>query len=310
MDQTNDTWSETQVFALKTTWGEYRTWAATARAQRSHIFSWRTYTLLLTTAGALLATLSQTISSLELGNQIPDSVPTILALLGGLAIGLATLFGREILRPEAQQNWARSRSMAEALKSETYLFRSGTPPYDTSEAAEFLNEKTEKLLNNVKDLQTIILSDEQKEERLPEGPLSVDKYIEDRIIEQITNYYEKRVVRYQKVTARGRNISLGLGVLAVILGVLGASGWTAGWIALITTITAALAAYLYAGRYQYLLVSFQATLRQLNLLKNRWAIIAGKPDTNSDKRNQFIMDCENVISVENSAWMSQLTDIN
>jgi hypothetical protein len=94
----------------------------------------------------------------------------------------------------------------------------------------------------------------------------------------------------------------------VILGVFGAAGWTAGWIAFITTITASVAAYLYSGRYQYLIVSYQATARQLELLKNRWAIAADKQDDNSEKRNQFITECEMVISVENSAWMSQLID--
>ena len=310
MDQTNDTWGETQVFALKTTWGEYRTWAATARAQRSHIFSWRTYTLLLTTGGAFLAALSQTTIGLELGTEYPASISTVLGWLSGVSIALATFFGREILRPGAQNQWVSSRSIAEALKSETYRFRSRTAPYDESDAPERLNENTEKLLEKVTHVQAATLSDEQKRERLPEGPLSVDEYIEERVDEQIDNYYHPRVIEYLKVTKRGSIISLGLGAMAVVLALFGAAGWTAGWIAFITTITASVAAYLYSGRYQYLIVSYQATARQLKLLKNRWAIIADKPYKNSEKRNQFVMDCEMVISVENSAWMSQLTDIN
>ncbi len=310
MDKSNDGWDQAQVSALEYTWGQYRIWAATARAQRAHIFSWRTYTLLLTVAGAFLATLSQMTTGLEIGPEFPISISAAFGWLSGISIALATFFGREILRPEAQNRWVSSRSIAEALKSEAYRFRSGTTPYNGPDAPERLNENTRELLAKVTHVQAATLADEQKRERLPEGPLSVDAYIEKRVDEQIDNFYHPRVIRYKKVVKRGRTISLGLGAVAVVLALFGATGLTAGWIALITTITAALAAYLYSGRYQYLIMSYQATGRQLELLKNHWTIIAARPDTTGDKRSQFIMDCETVISIENSAWMSQLIDIN
>jgi hypothetical protein len=76
MNQSNDAWDQAHVSALEYTWSQYRTWAATARAQRSHIFSWRTYTLLLTITGALLATLSQITTGLEIGVKTPISIST------------------------------------------------------------------------------------------------------------------------------------------------------------------------------------------------------------------------------------------
>jgi len=102
-----------------------------------------------------------------------------------------------------------------------------------------------------------------------------------------------------------KNKGLFLGVLAVILGALGATGWTAGWIAVISTITASVAAYAYAGRYQYLIISYQATGDKLERLRALWKA-KGKTDADKDERNKFIIECEEVISIENSAWMAEL----
>ena len=67
------------------------------------------------------------------------------------------------------------------------------------------------------------------------------------------------------------------------------------------------AAYLFAGRHQQLVPSYQATARQLELLVERWKA-SGKTDKDKADRDQFIQACENVISVENSSWMAQWVD--
>ena len=76
--------------------------------------------------------------------------------------------------------------------------------------------------------------------------------------------------------------------------------------AVISTITASIAAYAYANRYQYLIISYQATAKRLELLLTRWQA-SGKTDSDTEARNQFILDCEEAISIENSAWMAEMT---
>ena len=125
----------------------------------------------------------------------------------------------------------------------------------------------------------------------------------ERLDDQIDNFYLPRVRQYEALLARTRAVNLGLGALAVVLGVLGTTGWTAGWVAAITTMTAAIAAYVYAGRYQYLIVSYQATARQLDALKSRWAVL-GSPEADPAARSQFVHECEDAISIENNAWMA------
>jgi hypothetical protein len=126
--------------------------------------------------------------------------------------------------------------------------------------------------------------------RLPEGALPVSQYIKDRVDDQI-KWYRDKAQLYERYVERARIASLVLGAIAVILSVISATGWTAGWIAAITTITASIAAYLYSGRYQYLILSYQATARRLEALKTRWEV-DGKPEDDPDKRNQFIQNCK------------------
>ena len=87
------------------------------------------------------------------------------------------------------------------------------------------------------------------------------------------------------------------------LGGVAVTGRTAGWIAALATLTAAVAAYLHASRYQYLIVSYQAAA-QLRALKTRWLILADRVG-GAAVRDLLSRAFEDAISVENSAWMAK-----
>jgi hypothetical protein len=232
-------------------------------------------------------------------------VPFILGFSSAAAIGLATYFGKELVNPYQEQRWIRSRSMAEALKSEIYLFRSNSPPYDTDKKPEKLIENAVELLKKVEDLPTEIISEEQKQKGLPTDDLTVDEYIQTRVNDQINNFYRPKSDELKQKMKRNKNIGLSLGVFAIVLGALGLTGWTAGWIAVIATIAASITAFAYAGRYQYLIISYQTTANKLERLRVLWES-KGKVDNDTDARNKFIRECERVISIENSAWMVEI----
>lgn len=307
MNTTSSSSATTKNEALGYIWKQYRTYAATSRKHKKVLSTWRYYVLGLSIIGAILATICQQTTGLEFENNAWwPWIPRVLGVLSAIALGLAAFFSKEILSPDQERRWVRSRSLAEALKSQAYLFVTGAPPYDTTEAIDRLYENTEKLLGEVTDLAVEFISEEEQRKRIPPVSLTVDQYIEVRITEQIKKFYLPRAKEHQETMKRGKKISLGLGVAAVILGALGASGWTAGWVAVISTVTASIAAYLYAGRYQYLVISYQATARRLGLLSSRWRA-SGKTDADIEERNTFICDCENSISIENSAWMAEWT---
>jgi hypothetical protein len=299
MNHPTTSWTPEQARALEFAWGEYRVWAATSRQKKAEISTWRFRVLVATVSGALLGTVSSQISGLQ------ADVSWVFGIAAGALIAIATYLGQEILKPDQERLWIRARSLAEALKAETFLFRTGASPYDIPEPASRMLLQVQDLLGQVRDLPAVNLSQEERRERLPEGPLSVEEYIEERVNDQVENFYRPRAQQYYELMKRWRMITLLIGGLAVILGALGKS--TAAWVAVLTTIGTSVAAYIFANRYQYLIISYQATARQLELLKNQW-IVMGAPEHYPEERNNFILNCEEAISIENSAWMAKLTE--
>ena len=296
MNPTTASWSQAQAQALEYAWGEHRVWAATARQNKKEISAWRLWVLVLTILGALLGTMSSQIS----GISAPAS--WIIGGVGGGLIALATYLGREILKPDQERLWVRARSLAEALRAETFLFRTGTAPYDAPGPASKLLMRVQELLDQVKDMPSAILSQNQRRERLPEGPLAVGQYIEERINDQVESFYRPRAQQYDELMKRWRIVTLFVGGSAAVLGALGK--WTGAWVAVLTTIGTSVAVYIFANRYQYLIISYQATARQLEFLKHQWTVM-GAPEQDPEKRGRFILDCEEAISNENNAWMAK-----
>jgi len=295
----NAPWSPAQAQALAFAWGEFRVWAATSRQKKKEISTCRLGVLGLTIGGALLGTLSSQLAGLQ------ATAASVLGLASGVLIALATYLGRELLKPDQERHWVRARSLAEALKAETFLFRAGAPPYDAPDPAPQLLARVRELLDQVKDLPAASLSPDDKRQGLPAGPLTVGHYIAERLDDQIEHFYHPRARQYQRLMQRWRLITLILGGAAVVLGALAALGkWTAAWVAVLTTIGTSVAAYLFANRYQHLIISYQATARQLEFLKTQWTIM-GAPEQDVDQRSRFLQDCEAAISIENSAWMAK-----
>jgi len=107
--------------------------------------------------------------------------------------------------------------------------------------------------------------------------------------------------------AKTRRLSLILGALAAVLGIVAATySSVAGWVAVIGTITASIAARQYAGRYQFLIVSYRAAAEKLEGLKARWEV-ERKIQAGAAADQKFIQACEEAISTENSAWMAEWT---
>ena len=195
--------------------------------------------------------------------------------------------------------------MAEALKAETFLFRTGAPPYDAPQPASKLLERVQELQEEVRDLQAATLSRDDRQERLPEGPLSINQYIADRVDEQVEGFYLPKAQQYTEDMGFWRNVTLLVGGSAAVLGALGQ--WTGAWVAVLTTIGTSVAAYVFANRYQHLIISYQATARQLALLKHQWLVLPAS-EQDQEKRHRFILNCEEAISIENSAWMTKVME--
>lgn len=289
--------------ALEDFWGNYKDWAATARKQQKALNSWRLRVLLLGVGAAVLGAVSD-----------PRAVPwpaewptwgmsrATFGVLSGLLLGLAAILTRELLSPESEGRWLRARAAAEAFKREGYLLATGAPPYDGPLTRDRI-DLGRGILAGVGDLQEETVADEQRLEGMPPCPLSVDEYIELRLDDQIS-YYRRKAREHGVIVGRVRVLTLVLGVAAFILGALGGGG-SGVWLVVITTVTASLAAYLYANRLQYLVGSYTAAARNLKALRGGWKMFGAEAD--EAERDRFILDCEAVLSAENQSWIAELS---
>jgi len=295
-----DSWNS----ALKYIWSQYRIWAKTSRSYKNEVTRWRDIVLALSIGGAILGTLSQQMEVWKITPKAPWVGPG-LGFLSGAALGLAAYFTKEVFSPDPEARAVRARSAAEAFKSEAYLLAAGAPPYGAATTTDGLFVRTEKVKKAIENLAPVTITPEQKLEGLPSIPMSVEDYIKQRVDQQINQYYLPQANANAKKVAFGRKLSLFLGALAVLLGLMSARfASVAGWVAVIGTITAAIAARQYSGRYQFLIVTNQATAQRLDWLKTRWEI-ERKSQPGAEPQNRFILACEEAISVENSSWMAE-----
>ncbi|HKG46902.1 MAG TPA: DUF4231 domain-containing protein [Pyrinomonadaceae bacterium] len=291
--------------ALKYIWAQYRTWAITSRTYKNQVVRWRDIVLALSIGGAIIGTLSQQLTVWNVA-EASSWWTRGLGFISGVALALAAYFLKEIFSPDPEGRAVRARAAAEALKSQAYLLATGAPPYDTAATTDELLAKPEQVKKAVENLAPVSITTEQKIERVLSFPMSVDEYVTQRVDDQLDYYIRQAAANAKKVT-RGRLISLILGAIAAVLGVIAAKyASVAGWIAVIGTITAAIAARQYAGRYQFLIVSYRAVAERLDWLKTRWNIERNaRTDAAADRK--FILACEEAISVENSAWIAEWT---
>lgn len=288
---------------MKYAWGKYREYAATSRAIKKTLSGWRYRVLLLGIGGAVFGVLCQESIRLELDTYW-EYLSGTLGGISALLIAIAAYFGKELVSSESERNWIRSRSMAEALKSQCFLYVTGSFPYNQPNKDKLLQQQTDDLLVKVKDIVTGKISEDKKIEKILPNTIDIKQYMTLRVDDQI-KYYADTSKDYTLKMKTIKNIGLILGLVAVVFGVLGTTGWTAGWIAVISTITSSVVAYAYANRFQYLIISYQATGNRLENLKAGW--YASKfTDTHVAEKNEFVIKCEEAVSIENSAWMAEL----
>jgi hypothetical protein len=282
---------------LEVPWHAYRTWAGTARFLKSDLSRWTRYTLWLAIAGAVLAAAAQEFSVLPALKDWQDLAKGA-ALLASFAVALCAYFGKEALTGNKTSDWVKARSAAESLKSATYLYRTGAPPFDTADRTRILFDTVAAIEQRVGSIQTQLAAPESTPDL---APLSVDDYIQKRVDDQIL-FYDKRADEYQKRNGTLRNFTFWLGAASVVLALVALSGAAAALIGLIATLTASLSAHAQNQQYQTLIVTYQATSRRLTALKGQW-IASEKTDADTAERNAFIKSCEDTMALENSAWV-------
>lgn len=284
---------------LENAWGMYRAYAKRSRQEKPALQNWRLVVLALTVLAGALGTLSS-----QLGTCEPAWVWRVLGGASAVMVALAVYFTKQVLDSKREHNCVRARSAAEGFKSEAYRFATQTRPYAGPDATQALSETAAALAENVKDIPPADLTEEQRREKMPPYPMSMEQYGKERVQEQIKGYYERRAGEHETAKHRWSIARFALAAIAFGLGGLagfGVSNITAAWVAVLSAAATAVAAHMSAERHGYLMLSFRTTAGKLRQLVGDW----------TDKHindEQFVSGCEDTISIENKTWLAKWTE--
>ncbi|MDQ2695781.1 MAG: DUF4231 domain-containing protein [Pseudomonadota bacterium] len=292
--------------ALEEMWSKYRGWAARARAIKAGLGRWRFWALVLTVAGAVLATLAVSIKGLSASPMIWAQV---LSGASGVAMAMAAFLSRSMLDPAIERQWIQARSLAEASKSEAFKYATRVPPYDQADAGQQLLDRLQQLLTSGADVPALEVEPDERRTDLPGSPLPVADYIASRITGQVERFYRPKAAENERKASRCSLASQLLTALAAVLGAIGAihgGTFIEAWVATLGTVAAAIGAFALANRYHYLAATYRLTADRLSLRLAMWRFLPpGKREPAADQA--LILDAEGIIAAENGAWLAELT---
>ncbi|WP_035514012.1 DUF4231 domain-containing protein [Paraburkholderia nodosa] len=287
--------------ALDLMWEKYRSWAMCASTLRAELDRWRFITLLLTVAGAVLATLA---SQLPGWMANTGSIARILSAISAVSMALASWSANTMIDPTREKNWIRARALAERAKSEGYRYATRTTPYDDDKPEQKLLDKLNELTAEGEDVPALSIQDVKPGLDQPSHPLLVQEYIAIRVEKQLTSFFEPKSAINERSALRCTRLVQLLSGCAAILAALGAyfPGISVGaWVATLSTVSAAVGAHALAKRYQRLAATYRLVADRLQMRLAAWrSAMQSSQDITLDKA--FINDVENILLGENQAW--------
>jgi SMODS and SLOG-associating 2TM effector domain 1/Protein of unknown function (DUF4231) len=286
--------------AADVVWQQQRLWSAVAGQLRRSIVIWRTATLGLALAAAVLTTLALDVAKLSTAGG------KLLSALGAVLLAVTPLIRATMLAPARVQSWVRARSTSEGLKSAVYTYLTGTPPYHGADADKALLDRSDTILNRVGDLWSEAQSVTPDSTRRPEVPV-LDAYIETRLLGQV-RYYRKEAGDLRPRMRLLRSFEFGLTVVAAALGAAAAVfQWqrAGAWVAVATTMVAAVTAHIAAARYEYQVLTYLTTARRLESMLYAWQVASAQERADPARAHELVERCEQAILAENQGWMAE-----
>lgn len=205
------------------------------------------------------------------------------------------------------RQWTRARSVSEAIKSEVFLFLTSTGDYDTDDREQRLDAEVQRLEREAGDLHRYTDEVRATVRPLP-AVCDVDTYLDLRVRRsQLEHYYEPRARLMRRRVRMFKAIEVTLALVAAGLAAAASVSPNVGaWAAVATTAAGTVAAHAAAERYELLWIEYSRTAAELRRLADRRTAANAKPLSSTE----LIAECENVISVQNQAWMAKWGEEN
>lgn len=276
-------------------WARQSQWSQAADRIKGAIDRWRAILLGLAIAGAVTGTAGAAVmsSSTALGRT--------LVIVSTICVGLLP-----VLRPRvtgaALADWTNARAVSEALKTEMYLFLAGAGRYAATRSETALRKAARDAEKIAYSQRKYLIGVEPAERDLPEVT-DTATYFTVRAAGQIA-YFGGKARRYKKYLARFRTAEVIATVAGVVLGAFAAVFTEAGlseWVAVATTIAAAVAARSMAGQYEFQMLEYLRTEAELDHIHG-----AVEETTDPARLRRLVGRSEQVLSAQNRGWMAQL----
>ena len=289
----------TPTAAAVDVWRDQRRWSHAASALRSGIQLWRTTALVLAIAGAVLATMATQVG-------LRTALGQVLSIAAAVALAVAPGIRAAKLSTRTIEAWTRARSVSERLKEEIYVYLTATPPYDDSTRDVKLGQNACAIIEDAADIEGHTIDRPDDDKPLP-AVHDVESYLLNRVEPQYDGYYRRSAAMNKRRLDRFRRVEFGLALLAATLGAVAAAtrvDAVGAWVAVVTTVAAAITAHIAMSRYEHLMLTHQATARQLRTRVAQWR---DDKDHDPESAARLVRDCEDVISRENESWMAAWT---
>jgi len=281
--------------AVEWAWRRQSVWSQTASKLKigaSRVWGLR---LGLTVTAAAVALAASQIKGASLAGSVTLSALAAVALA---AVGLL----RARQNVEQARQWTRARSVSEAIKTEVYTFLAEHSAGADAAKERRLEAEIQRLEHDAGDLLRYTEGVEAKQRSLP-AVHDLASYLDVRVRQlQLESYYEPKAHELRRRLRRIKGFEVTLALVAAALAAVAAVAPTvAAWAAVATTAGGATAAYVAAQRYEFLWIEYIRTASELRRLLERRTAPSGRRLTD----RQLVDECEQVISVQNQAWMAK-----
>jgi hypothetical protein len=292
-------------------WAEERRalYASNSRLQRAAFSRLQRAILYLGVFGTFL---SLAYASLTL-NRPPGAVPEWLRLvlhyvIVGVPIVTSVLLAGS-LKLNAGDRWVLLRWSAEAIKSEIVRYRVRSGPYRERRPGQLPPEGL--LAKKVKFISDQLMQTDVNviglEAPSPErsgnrsGPLSVEQYVVERLLEQ-RRYYREGAQRRARELQRYQWLILVVGAVGTGLAVVGLEVW----IALATVLAVACATYLDYQQVERTVLLFNQAETELANVEGWWNALPPEEQAQARNIDRLVNETESVLAAENASWVQQM----
>jgi hypothetical protein len=279
-------------------WQDHRRWSKVADDKTKSIDRWRSCNLLLIVIGAACGALAAQRS------WYPASVTASIGAVGAATLALAAIVQNQELGARQIQERVTARACSEGLKAAVYQYLAAVRPFDGPDRDDRLSEIMDEIRRKGGDLVKLMVIADADRRTLPTIS-NVGDYLHQRAENQL-RFHTNGVTRHERLEKHWRAGEIAATAAAAVLSAVG--GALHGldfsiWVAVATTLGAALAVHLASTQHARIAASYGFTAYELmRVVENFDPVTATE-----EQASAFVTKVEGILASQNQSWILTLS---